>query len=969
MKFNAKEFKKNIIFFIICFVVMIVLILICDTTAPSSTISKEDLGDKEISIDKLIISEVMTSNNGVIADAEGKIYDYIEIYNGNENDIPLKNYGLSDEDTGVKWTFPDVTIKSKSYMIVYLSGTRKDGLYTPFKLKSSGGEVVGLFKPNGKIIDAVETVALESNNVMARNAEGKWVIQEKATPGYANTIDGQKQFIDSLVKEDSTLVINEILADNKGNFKNENGEYTGYIEIKNIGKEKINLLNYGLSDSEDENFKWQFPDISIAPGDVLLIYASGTSSKQGVLSTSFKLSNKNGVAILTNNKGQVISKLKYENLSNGIAYIRQGENYLESNSISPGYDNTVDGIKAFQKKYLKLEKDLIITEAMNSNYKHLPQNGGEYYDWIELYNNSGKTIKLSDYCLTNNTNTMCLYKLPNVELKDDAYYVIMASGETNLSNKSYKHTNFKLSTSESIYVTKSSKIIDSMHLANIPKGYSMGKGSSYGLYYFSSPTPGKKNGNGTEAVSYTPVPSQASGVFNDVKSVKVALKGNGKIYYTLDGSDPTTSSKVYSSPLTIKKTTVLRIMSKESGKLASPIESYTYIINENHTLPVMSVTIDPDDLQDLHNHAWTEGYIEQAYAELIELDGSGFKIPAGLKLFGGSTRGHAKKSYELKFKKEYGAAELHYKVFEHVDSSVFNSIVLRSGSQDEMGNDSKKALIRDIVATSLVREHTSVDVQDYKTVVMYLNGKYWGLYWLREKVDETFVGNHYNVNATKKNTDILRIDSQVKSGSASKYNKMISFISNNSLSSKSNYEKIKQQIDIENLCDFWIAETWTANNDIVNTRYFSHPDVDGGKWKFIFYDLDYGFYNVNKNYYQFSTSSYGMTVNGYSTFLLRNLMKNSEFKKTYLERLSYNLKNTWSKDLVTKKIDDVIKEIGEKEILRNLERWDFDEDFWRKNIKWLKEYASKRNGYMVSQAKSFFGLSDSEVKKYFGGVK
>ena len=112
-----------------------------------------------------------------------------------------------------------------------------------------------------------------------------------------------------------------------------------------------------------------------------------------------------------------------------------------------------------------------------------------------------------------------------------------------------------------------------------------------------------------------------------------------------------------------------------------------------------------------------------------------------------------------------------------------------------------------------------------------------------------------------------------------------------------------------------------------------------------------------------------MTVNGYSTFLLRNLMKNSEFKKTYLERLSYNLKNTWSKDSVTKKIDDVIKEIGEKEILRNLERWDFDEDFWRKNIKWLKEYASKRNGYMVSQAKSFFGLSDSEVKKYFGGVK
>ena len=40
-----------------------------------------------------------------------------------------------------------------------------------------------------------------------------------------------------------------------------------------------------------------------------------------------------------------------------------------------------------------------------------------------------------------------------------------------------------------------------------------------------------------------------------------------------------------------------------------------------------------------------------------------------------------------------------------------------------------------------------------------------------------------------------------------------------------------------------------------------------------------------------------------------------------------------------------------------------------RSVKLIKEYASKRNGYMVSQAKSFFGLSDSEVKKYFGGVK
>ena len=155
----------------------------------------------------------------------------------------------------------------------------------------------------------------------------------------------------------------------------------------------------------------------------------------------------------------------------------------------------------------------------------------------------------------------------------------MASGDTNLSNNSYKHANFKISDSEGLFLYKGSKVIDSMYMANVPTGYTMGRSGDYGIYYFSKPTPGSKNGSGTEAVSYLPTVSKQSGSYND-GNIEVAIKGNGKIYYTLDGSTPTTSSKEYSSPLTIKKTTVLRIMSKDSGKLKSKVETYSYIVNE-----------------------------------------------------------------------------------------------------------------------------------------------------------------------------------------------------------------------------------------------------------------------------------------------------------------------------------------------------------------------------------------------------
>ena len=975
MNFNIKKFKNNILFFIVCISLLVVLSLLSFLADRSTKkLDKTELSDADIEVKSLVLNEIMTSNKGAIADEDGYVYDYVEIYNGSDKDINLNGYGLSDENTKVKYVFPNTEIKSHEYLIVFLSGTNKGGMHANFKLKSSGGEIVALLKPNGKVLDAIETIALDGNTVMARDAKGNWVNMEKATPGYSNNTEGYEAYLKSLLYEgEKELVINEVLAENKGNFKDSNGNYSGYIEIKNISNKSVNLANYGLSNEENVIYKWQFPSISLSSGEVLVVYTSGVSSKQGQLSASFKLKSKNGAAVLSNNKGKIIDKVKYENLANGLALIREENKLLENNSISPGYPNTVDGIKSFQKKYLTNPKGLMISEAMNSNFKYLAQNGGEYYDWIELYNNGSDTIKLSDYCLTTSTNTMCMYKLPEVELKKGEYYVVMASGNEKLSTSKYKHTNFKLSANEAIYITSNSKIIDSMYMANVPLGYSMGRGSSYGIYYFSTPTPKAKNGDGSVAVSYLPSASVASGQYNDGKNLKVTLNGNGNIYYTLDGSKPTTSSKKYSSPLTIKKTTVLRIMSKESGKIKSDTQTYSYIMNEKHKLPVLSLAINKSDLNNVNSHtSLNSSVIEPVVVELIEKDNTGFKINGGLKLFGGSTRSYRKKSYEVKFKKKYGDSHLEYNLFDTVDSNKYESIVLRTGSQDEF-QWSKRVLIRDIVATSLVDEYTNVDVQAYKPVAMYINGSYWGLYFIREKVDENFVANHYNVNATESNTDLLRIDGEVKSGSSKNYRNMISFIKNNSLSNKSNYEKIKNQVDIENLCDFWIAEMWSNNYDIINVRYFRNPNVDNGKWKFVFYDLDSAFYNYRAGQYgiaYYARAGGIWNYNSLPTTLLNNLMKNSDFRKTFLERLSYNLKNTWSSKNFSKKIDDVIKEISEDEIKRNLDRWDvISYSGWKSNVSNLKGFAKLRNKAIVEEAKSYFNLSSAEVKKYFGDVK
>ena len=164
MEFNVKKFKNNLPFFAICISLIVVFLLLGLLIGGNSkTLDKKDFESGDVNISKLVINEIMTSNKGTYADENGKIFDYVEIYNGNDKDINLKDYGLSDENEEVKWVFPSVTIEAKSYLVIHLSGTNTQGLYVPFKLKSSGGEVVTLFKPNGKVVDAVETVALKKD--------------------------------------------------------------------------------------------------------------------------------------------------------------------------------------------------------------------------------------------------------------------------------------------------------------------------------------------------------------------------------------------------------------------------------------------------------------------------------------------------------------------------------------------------------------------------------------------------------------------------------------------------------------------------------------------------------------------------------------------------------------------------------------------------------------------------------------
>ena len=328
-----KSNKKYLIFSFIAIVLLIVFNALLDNKPQISS----NLSNGESSVNELVISEIMTSNKGAYIDSRGDLYDWVELYNGSSSDINLKDYGLSDDITGkIKWVFPEVTIESKGYLIIFLSDVRKEGLYANFSLKQDGGELLTLKRYDGKVIDSVKTVSIDKNSTMARDSEGSWIITDLVTPGYPNNEKGREDFLSSNIQStDSNLLLNEFLPANEGNIILEDNKLYSYVEVINTSSDTINLSEYYLSDDKNALYKWRLPNISLNSNETYLIYMNSLDKDNNA---SFDLKHKTGTIILSNHIG-VVEKVEYTELSNGLAYVKEDSNWLITSDISPGYLN------------------------------------------------------------------------------------------------------------------------------------------------------------------------------------------------------------------------------------------------------------------------------------------------------------------------------------------------------------------------------------------------------------------------------------------------------------------------------------------------------------------------------------------------------------------------------------------------------------------------------------------------------
>lgn len=296
MKSQEKKVDiKYIIGAAVLFVLLVILLVSTCTVGPDSGNGGESVEAVKESWDTEIrINEVMTDNSLFAQGANGKYYDWIELYNSGGNAVDLSGCYLSDNpDKLDKFLIEELVMEPGQYVLIYmsrLSGVDENGfIHTNFAL-SSLGETIYLSDATGNIL-SVLTVPQGKSNISYGILNNKLMWMSQPTPGAENSGAGSESF-ETLEYTTVSVRINEYMTDNKSIIYDCEGDYNDWIELFNTSDEAIDLSGYKMTDNTENIDKWEFPEGTvIEAGEYLLIFCSGKDKvdSAGYLHTSFKL--------------------------------------------------------------------------------------------------------------------------------------------------------------------------------------------------------------------------------------------------------------------------------------------------------------------------------------------------------------------------------------------------------------------------------------------------------------------------------------------------------------------------------------------------------------------------------------------------------------------------------------------------------------------------------------------------------
>lgn len=826
-------------------------------------------------------------------------------------------------------------------------------------------------------------------------------------------------FLFSFSRLSAQLVINEFSAANATILADEFGKYGDWIELYNAGNSPLNLYKYKLSDDPIVPAKWQFPYLMLAPHDFITVFVDDTSKLSTInhwetpvksndlwrytapdnltdtnwRNTSFNDNSwslgKGGIGYGDGDDSTVVSNIR-------TIYMRKEFSLSDTSQIMKAIFNIDydDGFVAYLNG-IEIARSNIGSVGVRPNYADFASgeheanmySGGRPDSFYVDFNLLRKALQIG-------TNVLAVevHNLSNVS--SDLSAIPFFSIGVNRSNfvfpappvwfkapiREYLHASFKLSKSGETIVLSDSlgNVIDQKYTGNMQTDVSYGRSTDGAATwcFFSPPSPNISNSTSIcySGIANSPVFSIQGGYYDAPRLVSIsASPANAVIHYTTDGSTPTLNSAVYSSSIAVDTSQTLKARVYTAGMVPSPVVTNTYLIDEDMHLPVFSLATNPENLWDdstgiyvLGNHAsttypykganyWQDWEKPVSLEYFDKLKNRAFQFDAAFKINGNYSRAKPQKSFELILDNDYGTPEITYPLIpEKENIKSYPGFILRNA-----GTDWNVVHYRDGLMQRIMK-NTYTGFLGYEPCEVFLNGRYWGVYEIRENDNHSYVENNFGYK--KSEFDLLFEGGSIetKNGSDTGFFNMFNYaITANPLDS-SFYPKMNSLFDLQNYADYFIAETYYVNNDWIgdwsNNIKLWRPRKPGGKWQYILYDLDFGMGLYSSYTYDKLSDLIAPADDSYQSYIFNAMAANPTFRNYFINRYA-DLINTIYVPANVRKIAYDMRDSIAADMPLQFARWGSSITNWNQNIASLINFTNKRPARALNYIQSNFNLN------------
>ena len=664
---------------------------------------------------------------------------------------------------------------------------------------------------------------------------------------------------------------------------------------------------------------------------------------------------------------------------------------------------------------------LVITEISPVNLDWLDENGDDP-GWIEIYNAGDVAANLKGYSLVENLEKPRKWIFGDELLAPKSFRTVfcdkndvnaVAPSADTSKYKSRTHTNWKLNKDGgTVYlIDQYYSIRDSVKYPALSAGMSWGIIDGGAWKFFEKPTPEQPN-NATESYEgVTPTISfgeHGGGFYNgSVTLNKPNVPEGVAVRCTKDGSVPTKNSEKFESDMKIESTTVLRCAAFKDGLLTKDVTTNTYFIDETANMPVVAVSVDPSffekyykktnggepDMDHDQMYAPNESYPNDSgelpvHVEFYEKGrsskGKAWEADGGISLMGGWSRMERKKSVAIVMREEFGGTWLKYPLFETRKgvNDKYKGFNLRNN-----GNRFVSDYFADAVGGAIL-EGSGVDYQRSRQVVVFYNGKYYGIHDMRERFNKNFVETNYGYDASSVTfLKHLGIKVEASNGTPDEYLAMLEYAAAHDFATDNDaYTYMTQLMDMGNFANYMLAEMYVHNGDWPNNNVRVWKSPESPLWKFMVYDLDHGFdwewgvsgFSDGTNMFKWvkqggrgdsdakchTSSTKDFTGNKAHCFhvLYTKLIENPNFKRLFLNHAAVMLQSYLNAENVRAKAKFLAGMLNSEDVARDMDveaykerRGQYPHSFDAYGER-LGPWAEERDGKFLSEIQEEFGV-------------